>query len=257
MSDRRPEAAVDDPRNLIARACRMLAQQRVSYASFGHVSYRPPGSDTILIKGKGAQDSGLRFAGPGDVLEVDFDARKVNGRDGLQPPSEVFIHLGLYERNPGLTSVIHAHPEFAVLLTIGGKEIRPIIGAYGGGNIAARGIPTYPRSITVADPKHGKEFAAFMDGHTIAMMQGHGVTVVGDSVEDATVRAIAFNDVARLTYRAYLLGEPTLIPAEDLAVIRTPRTEKRSRGAAGGRSGVLATWNHYAALEAVSRTAAG
>jgi L-fuculose-phosphate aldolase len=244
-----------DPRELIATGCRILAQQEVSYASFGHVSHRAPGSDTILIKGKGAQDPGLRFTTVDDVLEVDFDGLRVAGREGLQPPSEVFIHLGLYERNPDLTSVVHVHPEYAVALTIGGRTIQPVIGAYGGGRIAARGVPTYPRSVTVASPDLGREFAEFMDGHRIAMMQGHGATVVGDGVEDAVTRAISFNDLARLTYRALLLGEPTLIADEEVAAMRKPQQSNRTRGSAGGAAATLATWRHYCALEAASSTA--
>ena len=198
---------------LVARACRVLGKLDVTHGALGHVSLRLGDSESMLIKGKGPGEVGLRYTRPEDILTVDFSANKVTGADDLQPPSESFLHIWLYRTRPEIRSVIHVHPEHAVLLTICGKEILPIYGAYGpGARLALEGMRTYPRSITIHDDRLGEEFARFMGSSQAALMRGHGVSVVGNGVEDATVRTMALNELVTMTYRAYLLAHPSRFP---------------------------------------------
>jgi ribulose-5-phosphate 4-epimerase/fuculose-1-phosphate aldolase len=238
-----------NPVELVARACRIVGKMDLTHAALGHVSLRLGDSETMLIKGKGPDEVGLRYTRPDDILTVDFNANKVSGPDGLQPPSESYLHIWLYKKNPDVRSVIHVHPEHAVLLTICEKEILPIYGAYGmGSRLAIDGVPTYPRSITIHNDRLGEDFADFMGAKKVSLMRGHGVSVVGSSVEDATVRALALNELVTMTYKAYLLGNPKPIPAEDIEEYRRPLEANRPRGSAGGQAGMLATWRYYCML---------
>jgi ribulose-5-phosphate 4-epimerase/fuculose-1-phosphate aldolase len=234
---------------LVAKACRILGKLDLTHAALGHVSYRLGDSDTMLIKGKGPDEVGLRYTRPEDILVVNFNANKVSGAAGLQAPSESFLHFWLYKKNPEIRSVIHVHPEHAVLLTICEKEILPIYGAYGlGGRMAAEGVPVYPRSITVHDDKLGEEFAEFMGKKKVSLMRGHGVSVVGNGVEDATMRTQTLNELVTMTYKAYAIGQPKPILAEEIADLRKPPDEHRARGSAGGETGMMARWRYYCAL---------
>src|SRR5262249_24958122 len=152
-----------DQVELVAQACRVLGKLDLTHAALGHVSLRVGDSDTMLIKGKGPGEVGLRYTQPDDILTVDFSANKVAGADDLQPPSESYLHIWLYRKRPEVRSVIHVHPEHAVLLTICDKEILPIYGAYGSGaRLALDGVRTYQRSITIHDDRLGEEFADFV-----------------------------------------------------------------------------------------------
>jgi L-fuculose-phosphate aldolase len=233
---------------LVAQACRILGKLELSHAALGHVSFRC-GEDRMLIKGKGPDEVGLRYTHPSDVIEVDFSAAKTAGPGGLQPPSESFLHSWLYKTNPAVRSVVHVHPEAAVLLSICGKEILPIYGAFGpGARIAARGVRTYPRSVRICDDALGQDFARFIGRDELCLMRGHGVTVTGSSVPDAAVRSIALNELVSMTYKAYLLGQPRPISAEDLEQFTGAEDEQRARGSAGGHAGMLATWRYYCML---------
>jgi ribulose-5-phosphate 4-epimerase/fuculose-1-phosphate aldolase len=235
--------------DLVAKACRIVGKMDLTHAALGHVSYRLGDSERMLIKGKGPDEVGLRYTRPEDILTVDFNANKVSGAAGLQPPSESYLHIWLYKQNPEVRSVVHVHPEHAVLLTICEKEILPIYGAYGSGaRLAIEGVPTYPRSITIHDDKLGEEFARFMGKKSVSLMRGHGVSVTGASVEDATLRSLALNELVTMTYKAYLLGTPKPIPAEDQEEYRRPLDPNRPRGSAGGSAGMLATWRYYCQL---------
>jgi ribulose-5-phosphate 4-epimerase/fuculose-1-phosphate aldolase len=242
----RTEAELVD---LVARACRILGKLNVTHGALGHVSYRLGDSPTMLIKGKGPDEVGLRYTRAADILTVDFHAEKLSGPVGLQPPSESYLHIWLYKHNPTVRSVIHVHPEHAVLLTICDREIIPIYGAYGpGASLAVAGVPVYPRSVTISDDRLGEEFATFMGAKQVALMRGHGVSVVGSGVEDAVVRTMALNELVTMTYRAYLLGTPKPIPAEDIQSFRAPPEPDRRRGSAGGEAGMRAAWRYFCSL---------
>jgi L-fuculose-phosphate aldolase len=236
-------------RETVATACRILGTLELTHEALGHVSFRPEGSESFLIKAKGPAEVGLRYATSQDVIRVDFGINCLDEVTGLQPPSETYIHSSIYAANSSVRSVVHIHPEYAVLLTICDVPVEPIFGAFAlGSRLALDPVPIYPRSLTVADAKTGADFARFMDGRPVALMRGHGITVTGSSVEEATVRAIAFCQLAAMNYRARLLGQPQRLPADELEELRAPLPTRRPRGSAGGSDGVLATWRYYERL---------
>lgn len=231
----------------IARSCRILGKLDLTHGAYGHVSCRLT-EDTLLIKGKGPDEVGMRYTASADVIEVDFNGEKVSGPDGLRPPSESFIHIWLMKNNPDVYSVIHVHPEHAVLLTICEKEIFPIYAAYGpGAELALDNVRTYPRSITISNDELGEDFANFMGISKVALMRGHGASIVGSSIEDATVRALALNELVTMMYRAYVLGDPKPIAAEDIEEMTRRRADSslRRRGSASGEAGMRAAFRYY------------
>lgn len=233
----------------VAKACRVLGKLDLTHAALGHVSVRIGDSDAMLIKGKGPGEVGLRYTQPRDIITVDFNANKLDGSDDLQPPSESYLHIWLYRMRPDVRSVIHVHPEHAVLLTICDKTVLPIYGAYGpGARLAVEGVRTYPRSITIHDDQLGEEFARFVGSSSVALMRGHGASVVGNGVEDASVRALALNELVTMNYKAYLLGDPRPIPSEDEPFFRAPDEGGRRRGSAGGPAGTFASWRYFCSL---------
>ena len=235
--------------SLVALACRVLGKLDLTHGAYGHVSLRVGDTDTMLIKGKGPGEVGLRYTQERDIISVDFAANKVGGADDLQPPSESYLHIWLYRRRPDVRSVIHVHPEHAVLLTICDKEILPIYGAYGpGARLGVEGVRTYARSITIHDDRLGEDFATFVGTSNVALMRGHGVSVVGSGVEDATVRTLALNELVTMNYKAYLLGQPRPISDEDQAAYAGPEESGRRRGSAGGAAGMRAAWRYFCSL---------
>ena len=89
----------------VARACRVLGKLEVTHGALGHVSFRV-GESSMLIKGKGPDEVGLRYTRVEDIIEVTFDAEKVSGPEGLQPPSESYLHIWLYKLRPEVQSEI-------------------------------------------------------------------------------------------------------------------------------------------------------
>lgn len=229
----------------VAAACRVLGKLGATHSTFGHVSCRD-GDEAMLIRGKGPAETGLSYTEPADVVQVGLDVRKLAGRDGLRPPSESFLHAWLYRLRPDVGAVIHMHPESAVLLTLCGRELRPLYGAYGrGAQLAVGGVPTYDSSLTISSHERGRDFAEFVGGGRAALMRGHGVAVVGADIEEAAVTMMALKELTDMTYRALLIGEPAPLPAAEQAEIGVPPHPDRPLGSAGGAGGVLAMWRYY------------
>lgn len=234
----------------LAESCRILGAWDMTHGAEGHVSFWDGESDSILIRGKGFDQLGVRYTRTADIVEVDFDANTLEGgSEGVRSPSESFLHTWIYRKNPEVRSVVHMHPRHAMLLTICEKEIFPMHGrAYQGARLAIEGINTYPTSITIHDHEKGEHFADFLGTKKVALMRGHGVTVVGTSIEDATVRALELNELLKLTYEAYLLGDPKPLPQGDIDYLRAEHEPNRPRGAAGGERGMLANYRYYAMM---------
>jgi L-fuculose-phosphate aldolase len=231
-------------RELVAQSCRILGKLNLTKEPSGHVSARVPGTDKVLIKARGPEESGMRFVTADDIIAVDFTGKKVEGRDGLATPQEVFIHTWLYRTRPDVQCVVHVHPLTVVLFTICNQPIQPLIGAYDPSalRLLMDGVATYPRSITVASEKLGEEFAGTMGKKSACLMRGHGITTAAAGVEEATLIAIKLNDLAEINYRAHLLGIPEPIPQEDIDVLV---------GRVRGRTSAVhsaSSWRYYCKL---------
>ena len=234
----------------LAQACRVLGAYDMTEGATGHVSYRLEGSDEMLIKSKGPDQVGLRYTQPRDIIKVDFDAEMVDGPDGLQPPSESFLHIWIYKNRPEVKSVVHMHPEYSLLVGITGMELYPIYGPFRGGGaaLARDGIPIYPDSRTIGTPEQGQSFAECMGNKDVALMVGHGIASSGDSIERSTMNALSLETLCRTFYKAYLVGTPRRLPEGELRAPGEPMPEgRRRRGSAGGIEGTMASWRYFVA----------
>jgi ribulose-5-phosphate 4-epimerase/fuculose-1-phosphate aldolase len=78
-----------------------------------------------------------------------------------------------------------------------------------------------------------------MGDRDICILRGHGVVVVGATVEDATIKAIKLNDLAKLNLEAASLGKVPCISADDQNLFLS-----RRRGDKDGR-GAKPVWRYY------------
>lgn len=234
-----PAMELGQLRERVAQANRVIGKLDLTKALTGHLSMRVPGTDTILIRARGAGESGVRDTTSEEVILVDLKGDKLDGRGDLEPPREVFIHTWLYRTRADVGAVVHAHPPTVVLFTICNKALMPLYGGYDPSSLRLllEGIPTYPSSITITNDKLGQEFAATMTGRA-CLMKGHGITTVGRDIEDATLTAIKLNHLAEMNYRAHLLGNPEPISEEDIATFAKSKQKKSN----------VPLWHYYCKL---------
>lgn len=235
---------VAEIRRKVALSCRILAMQGLVRETTGHVSARIPGSNEMFIRGRGDGESGLLFTQPEEVVRVDFDGASIGDDVPVGKPQELPIHGEIYKARPEAQCVVHAHPPGALLCGVTGVELRPIFLAYdpSAASLAFDGVPVFPRSMTLTRPEEVWPMLEVMGEKNYCLMRGHGITVYGGSIEEATVRAIKLETLARINWQAARQGRAPDVAAEDLGL-------HSSRGRpANRRDGVGPVWNYYVQL---------
>jgi ribulose-5-phosphate 4-epimerase/fuculose-1-phosphate aldolase len=223
----------------VALSCRILAKLGLVKETTGHVSCRAGDGTFMLIRGRGRDESGLLFTRPRDVVLTDLEGRPLRNRRGLKPPNESCIHGEIYKARPEVASVVHAHPPSIVLSSMAGIELRPIYGGYDptGMKLALDGIPVFPSSVTLHAREQVRAMMEFMGRKDVCVLKGHGLVVAGASVEEATVRAIKVDTLAKMNLQAASLGKVPSIGEEDVAAFA-------ARGDFKGKS-TEAVWRFY------------
>jgi ribulose-5-phosphate 4-epimerase/fuculose-1-phosphate aldolase len=246
MSTAHQSPAPDDAiRETIATGCRILAQHGLAHEILGHVSARIDGTTDMWIRCRSADERGVRYTSADAVQRVDLDGRGPV-EAGYQLPMELPIHGRILAARPEVAAVVHAHPTYAVLCGLADVPLLPIYGAFDTTmvELTSRGIPTYPRSRLINDDHSAAELIAAMDGRDACLMRGHGVTVVGRSVEEAVLRAVRLERLAWFTWQLAAAGRtPSAISDEDLAFFS-------SDPALGIPRATEWAWRYYVAHEA-------
>ena len=218
--------SVDDIRMKVAVSCRILGMLGLVNESTGHVSAHIPGTDEMWIRCRGGDECGLTFTGLHNVRRTDFDGKGAGVGDKHASPNETPIH----------------------------GEIYRVFGAYDPSslNLIVQGVPVFPRAVTVINKELAAEMLKSMGQRDVLLMQGHGITVTGPSVELATQLAIRFDRVARIMWEIAVSGrEAPNISDEDIA-----RYDRRGGGSGRTRGGWRDRlegvenfgWNHYVKL---------
>ncbi len=207
---------LEELREKVAISCRILSMMGLVKEIFGHVSARIPGTQEAFIRCRGAVEEGLPYT-PVDLIQrVDLEGRgegiatfgEVAG-ERYEIPGEFPIHGEILKARPEVGCVIHAHPPGVLLCSLGGVELRPIFGAYDpfASLLALGGIPVYPRSCLIENRQLASSMMAVMSGKNVCVLRGHGIVVAGRTVEEATIRAIKLESLARVTWELAKAGK--------------------------------------------------
>jgi ribulose-5-phosphate 4-epimerase/fuculose-1-phosphate aldolase len=205
---------------LVALGCRIMAYRGLAEDILGHISVRT-GPDTLLVRCRGPQERGLLFTDTADVHEVTLEGEG-DLPDRVTVPNELPIHAEVLRARPDVQAVVHVHPPAVVAADLAGLPLRPIVGAYNipAMRMALEGIPVYPRGVLINRPELGRDVAAVLGDKSACVLRGHGIVATGDSVQQAVVRALNLDALARMTLTAYSFGAtPPELPAEDIALL--------------------------------------
>jgi ribulose-5-phosphate 4-epimerase/fuculose-1-phosphate aldolase len=236
---------LDDLKAKVAQSCRILAMTGLVREITGHVSARVPGSDgEMVLRCRGEDEFGLPFTQAGAIRRMAFDGSGGDVDAEHVVPIEIPIHGEIMRAKPDVNCVVHAHPPYVLLCGMAGIDLKPVYGAYDPSGIAiARRAKVYPRSILISSRELGEDIVRTMGDSSFCLMRGHGIAVAGASIEEATVNAIRFENLARTCWELAKAGRPLPeISAEDVAAFGGPANPRVARGAEW-------VWRYYARLE--------
>jgi ribulose-5-phosphate 4-epimerase/fuculose-1-phosphate aldolase len=214
------EARIQD----LITASHILANEGI-LDSFGHVSARSVKNPDHFFMPHAMPPALVSRA---DIVEVGLDCKPVTP-DAPRLNGERYIHCEIYKARSDVQSVIHTHDLAVIPLGLAGISLKPVV-------VQAGFLPPETPLFEVRDanenqPKRGMlvinadlgaALAKTLGRNPVVLMSGHGDTVVGGSVREATVRTI-YTHIDAQAQSAALALSPNIrvMNADELAVNAT------------------------------------
>ena len=204
MTEPAPLAA---ERERVAAAARRLAADGLVNGTSGNVSERA--GERVAITPTGAVLAELTAD---QISVVDLDGELVGG--GLEPTSELDLHLGVYRRYEA-GGVVHTHAPVATALSCVVDEVPCVhyeMLLLGGT------VPVAPYR-TFGTPELAETVVEALDGHTAALMANHGTIAFGSGVDKAAELTRLLEWACTVYWRAKSIGEPRALDEEARAAV--------------------------------------
>ena len=191
----------------LVAASRILAEHEVLDA-YGHVSARSDRRPEHFIMPRARAPALVTAA---DLIEWGADSEPVAG-DRRKGFIERYIHGEIYRARPEVMAIVHSHSPSVIPFGVTQTKLRPI---YHMGSFLWSGAPVWDirkvrddNDILVRDRALGAALADTLGSCNCVLMRGHGMTVIGESIQEAVFRAIYTEMNARLQLRAETLEGP-------------------------------------------------
>ena len=208
-------------------ASHMLANEGI-LDSFGHVTVRSATDPNHFFMPRAMPPALVSRA---DIVELDLDCKPLLS-NAPRLNGERYIHCEIYKARADVQSVIHTHDLAVIPFGLTGTPLRPVVAQAG---FLPKETPLFEvrdaygsateRGMLVLNSSLGKALAAKLGNNPVVLMRGHGETVVGRSVKEATVRTFYTNIDARAQTAA--LAMSSKITAMDDAELAFNSTENR------------------------------
>jgi len=186
---------------------RILAREGVLDA-YGHISARSDKRPDRFIMSRSRAPALVTAA---DLMELNADSEPAAG-DQRKGFIERYIHGEIYRSRPDVMAVVHSHAPSVIPFGVTKTRLRPI---YHMGSFLWSGAPVWDirkvrddNDILVRDRPLGSALAEALGSCSCVLMRGHGMTVVGDGVQEVVFRAIYTEMNARLQLQAESLEGP-------------------------------------------------
>lgn len=187
--------------------CLRMEADQLTVGTSGNVSVRV--GDLIAVTPSGVE---YRDLTPEAICVIDLDGNPVDG--DLAPSSELPMHTSVY-RATDAGAVVHTHPLYGTTLSVLLDEVPPVhyMIALLGGPVR---VAPYARFGTEELARHAVDA---MRGRSGVLMRNHGATTYGPTLAKAYSRSVYLEWVCRLYHQARLLGEPRLLPEQEIAQV--------------------------------------
>lgn len=141
------------------------------------------------------------------LVKVDLEGNLLEG--SIKPSSETKLHLRIYQENPDVRAVIHAHPPAATAFACAGIPLdRPILQE---AVVFLGKVPVAPFALpgsqAVAD-----SVAPYCRDYRALLLEYHGAVSWGDTMEQAHHRMECLEQLALVTLHLKTLGCDRVMP---------------------------------------------
>ena len=202
-------------REKLALACKLLYMEGlIDHGGLVGARVAPGAGGLVLnpreMRGTQGRHPGMMEAD--DMVVVDAAGKRTGGSNN--PPSETPIFTGVFGARPEVMAVFHLHLNYATLFSIVNKPLRPV--GVTGAPFGAE-VPVHPDPTLIQRPEQGVALAHTLGDRVAVILRGHGVVVVGRSIEEAFAASVMLEDNALRQFRAMQIGTPQALEGEELA----------------------------------------
>jgi L-fuculose-phosphate aldolase len=176
-------------------------------ANDGNLSVRLPG-DRIVVTPTGRSKG---FLAPADLVVVGLDGARLGG--GLEPTSELAMHLFAYRRRPDVLAVVHAHPPKATAFAASGVPLADCVLPEVVLTLGSVPLASYATPSTEEVPR---SLERLIGTYSAMLLKNHGVLTLGADIEEAYFRMETVEHFAEITIAAKTLGGPSPLSQEEV-----------------------------------------
>jgi L-fuculose-phosphate aldolase len=197
-------------RQQLVECARLMNSSGINQGTAGNISVRIPGG--LLITPSSMPYEQME---PDDLVPLSFSGDYPSG--SRRPSSEWRLHADLLSRRSDCEAVVHCHSVHATALACHGLGIPSfhyMVVMAGGTSINCAPYATFGTQ-ELSD----LALTALADRRA-CLMANHGQVALGASLDQALRLAIEVETLARMYLQARLLGEPTLLTAQQMAAVQ-------------------------------------
>ena len=190
---------------------RLAYEQGFISGASGNLSIRLD-EKRILVTASGVHKGRLSKE---DLILFDIQESRTIGAALQKPSSEIRMHAAVYHNREDVHAVIHAHPPYAVALSVVGMSLAEVVlpeAVLAIGPIVDCGYatPATEGVVKVLQP-------AIKNGHNAIVLKRHGSVTLGKTMVEAFNRLETLEHVAKVTAIAKSIGKVTGLPDNEVS----------------------------------------
>ena len=198
---------MQEEREEIVRFGLKMVKAGLTSGTGGNLSIFNPSTGLLVISPSGMEYDELR---PEDVPVLNQYGVVVEG--GRKPSSELGFHLELYRARPEIRAVVHTHSVYATTMACLNWEIPAVhyLVAFSGHK-----VPLAPYA-TFGSQELAASLVESIGDCNAVLLANHGLVTVGPNLATAFAVAEEIELVARIYYQARNVGDPVILPRDEM-----------------------------------------
>ena len=196
-------------RQSIIDACLQMNRLGINQGTSGNISLRH--GDGMLITPTSTPYEAMK---PEQIVFMKIDGTADTKQ---RPSSEWRFHRDILKARPEVNAVVHAHPSYATILAIMGREIPPIhymIACAGGDTIRCAPYATF------GTEQLSQHAVTALEGRSACLLAHHGMIAIGPSLAKAMWLAVEVETLARQYHGCLQIGTPPLLSKTEIENVR-------------------------------------
>jgi len=180
--------------------------------TWGNVSVKVENQELMVITPSGMDYNSLE---PQDMVLLDFDGKVVEGV--YRPSVETPIHMGIYQRRPGVNAVVHVHSPYAVAFSVARRSIPVILEETA--QIVGHEIEIAAYAHCGTQSLADNVISALGKDKKAVLLANHGLVALGKDMAEALKVCYIVEKTAMIAIYASTLGSINPLSSEDVAIL--------------------------------------